>query len=113
MTNLDIYVFRAMRKAYSQGFLDGMDSAHSYGTENNFEEVLDEVLFCQEYAEVSREQLLNPEQIDVAAFSEEELAVDDGDQEQSETDADGGLEIEDGDGVCPEPTETGEERCEE
>jgi hypothetical protein len=88
MTNLDIYVFRAMRKAYSQGFLDGMDSAHSYGTENNFEEVLDEVLFCQEYAEVSREQLLNPEQIDVAAFTEEELAVDDGDQVSQEPDQD-------------------------
>jgi len=58
MTNLDIYVFKGLQKAYSQGFLDGMDSAHSYGTENNFEEVLDEVLFCQEYAEVAREQLL-------------------------------------------------------
>lgn len=53
MTDLDIYVFNALQRAYCQGYCDGYVSEG-----NNFEEVIEEKLFCEEYAKLSQNQQL-------------------------------------------------------
>lgn len=97
MTTLDIYVFHALRKAYSNGVLDGIEAAENpYSNDNSFEDVLDEVLFCTEYAELSREQMLHPEEILTAADDEGEPDPEsqEPDQDDDKTEPDAELSAE-------------------
>lgn len=95
MTTLDIYVFHALRKAYSNGVLDGIEAMNNpYSNDNSFEDVLDEVLFCTEYAELSREQLLHPEEILTAADDEPDPESQEPDQDDDKTEPDAELSAE-------------------
>ena len=85
MTQLDLFVFKAVRQAYNHGYVDALD-----GVMDGCESCLYDILICPEYVELTqepvRQQALNLNGLELTetdheAESEPGPVADDADQD--------------------------------
>jgi len=97
MTRLDYYVFNALYRAYNQGWCDGHnDDIGDHG----FLEVIEEQLFCPEYAELSS----NSERMQISYNTKCSPSVPDNQSDDFKADTDQHDTKKEGESKCQEET---------